>query len=71
MTPLTGPSRAAAPEAGHIKVFTLANGSADEFTKLLTVLYDDVKLTADFRNEVDEDRESNNTSGLKITRSTP
>lgn len=33
--------------------------------------YHDVKLTADFRNEVDEERESNNTSGLKITRSTP
>jgi hypothetical protein len=30
--------------------------------------YHDVTLTADFRNEVDEDRESNNTRHLKITR---
>ena len=30
--------------------------------------YYDVKFAADFRNEVDEDRESNNTRELKITR---
>lgn len=30
--------------------------------------YYDVEVTADFRNEVDEDRESNNTRTLKITR---
>ncbi|MBC7818247.1 MAG: hypothetical protein IAG10_15280 [Planctomycetaceae bacterium] len=49
VAPMNKPAKAAASEEDHIKVFSLANGSALEYAKLLKDLYDDVKITPDAR----------------------
>ncbi|MBC8117289.1 MAG: pilus assembly protein N-terminal domain-containing protein [Candidatus Saccharimonas sp.] len=47
--PVTDPVEAAVSKAGHLKVFTLANGSAVEYSKQLNDLSFNAKITADPR----------------------